>query len=464
VTRPVVVVGDALLDRDVDGSVERVCPDAPAPVVDSQTERSRPGGAALAAALAASDGTPVTLVTALARDHAGDELRALIEAAGVTVVDAGLQGRTPEKVRVLANGHPIMRIDRGDDTAAVGDAGAAVRRATAHAAAVLVADYGRGVVAAARTALAPLAASMPVVWDPHPRGAAPVPGTFLVTPNERELFAFAPLVQARARSTLGRATVAARALARRWQVHAVGATLGARGAMVVHGDGPALVVPAAAVSGTDTCGAGDRFSSAATVALANGAVVSEAVEQAVSSATAFVAAGGASAFDAYRARDPGAAAPYVRRQARDVVEVTRARGGVVVATGGCFDLLHVGHIATLRAARQLGDCLVVLVNSDTSARRLKGPDRPVQCARDRAAVVEALDCVDAVEVFDNDTPVRALETLQPDIFAKGGDYALEDLPETRALARWGGHVVVLPYFAGRSTTHIMQEVQRRGRA
>jgi D-beta-D-heptose 7-phosphate kinase / D-beta-D-heptose 1-phosphate adenosyltransferase len=135
---------------------------------------------------------------------------------------------------------------------------------------------------------------------------------------------------------------------------------------------------------------------------------------------------------------------------------------VVVATGGCFDLLHAGHVATLQAARRLGDCLIVLLNSDASIRRLKGPGRPLQPVADRAAVLEALDCVDAVQVFDTDTPVRALEKLRPHVFAKGGDYAVDDLPEARALAHFGGQVVVLPYLAGRSTTHLMQEVLRRG--
>ena len=123
----------------------------------------------------------------------------------------------------------------------------------------------------------------------------------------------------------------------------------------------------------------------------------------------------------------------------------------------------IGDRAGLSAARRLGDCLIVLLNSDASIRRLKGPDRPLQPAGDRAAVLQALDCVDAVEVFDGNTPVAALERLRPHLFAKGGDYAIDDLPEARAMARWGGEVVVLPYLAGRSTTKLVEEAQRRGR-
>ena len=136
----------------------------------------------------------------------------------------------------------------------------------------------------------------------------------------------------------------------------------------------------------------------------------------------------------------------------------RARGGTVVATGGCFDLLHPGHVATLRAARALGDCLVVCLNSDDSVRRLKGPGRPVVPQGDRAAVLEALEAVDRVVVFDEDTPTRVLRHLQPDVWVKGGDYAVADLPEAEALAEWGGRAVVLPFVEGRSTTRLIEEV------
>jgi rfaE bifunctional protein nucleotidyltransferase chain/domain len=126
-----------------------------------------------------------------------------------------------------------------------------------------------------------------------------------------------------------------------------------------------------------------------------------------------------------------------------------------VATGGCFDVLHAGHVGMLRAARALGDCLVVCLNSDASVRRAKGADRPVNSAADRAAVLSALDCVDAVEIFEEDTPEEILRRLRPDVWAKGGDYTIEELPEAKVVASWGGETVVLPYLAGRSTTAIL---------
>jgi D-beta-D-heptose 7-phosphate kinase / D-beta-D-heptose 1-phosphate adenosyltransferase len=454
VTPPLVVVGDALLDRDLEGAVERLCPDAPVPVVDEPRERARPGGAGLAALLAAGDRREVVLVTALARDEAGRELGGLLRGAGVQVHDLGLAGATPEKVRIIGAGRPIARMDRGGAPGTVGPLGARTRRLLAGAAAVLVADYGRGVPAAdgMRDALRAAAARRPLVWDPHPRGARPVPGARLATPNAAEAARFAP--DEGGGDGLRPTAARAAALRARWRAEGVAVTLGQRGALLAARDGVPLLVAAPPARGGDPCGAGDRFAATAAGVLAGGGTPAEAVEAAVGAASAFVAEGGARALGA--APDPPAAGG-----AEAVIAQTRARGGVVVATGGCFDLLHAGHVRTLEAARALGDCLVVLVNSDASVRRLKGPDRPLVEQDDRAAVLAALGCVDAVEIFHEDTPVAALERLRPDVFAKGSEYALEELPEAAALATWGGQAVLVPYVAGRSTTRLIEEVMAR---
>jgi rfaE bifunctional protein nucleotidyltransferase chain/domain len=133
----------------------------------------------------------------------------------------------------------------------------------------------------------------------------------------------------------------------------------------------------------------------------------------------------------------------------------------VVATGGCFDLLHAGHVQMLEEARRLGDALVVCLNDDASVRRLKGPGRPVVTAGDRADVLRALRCVDAVLVFGEDTPAEALRALRPDVWAKGGDYALAELPEAPVVEAAGGRVVLLPHLDGRSTTRILEEATLR---
>jgi len=413
------VVGDALLDRDLDGVAERLCPEAPVPVVEDVCSSTRPGGAGLAAVLAASDGHGVVLVTALARDAAGRELEALLADAGVRAVDLGLGGPTQQKVRVRAEGRLVVRVDHGGRRLSpLGAAGSEVREALAAADAVLVADYGRGVAEADGLAACVATLGTPVVWDPHPRGATPIPGMTLITPNRAEA-----------------AGEDAAALRERWHAGAVAVTLGAEGAVLADGVGRARRIMAPRIEGGDPCGAGDRFAVTATAVLAAGGNAREAVDAAVRDASGFVAAGGAAS-------------------------LARSRARTVVATGGCFDLLHAGHVATLGAARALGDHLVVLVNSDRSVRRLKGGDRPVQPQEDRVAVLNALAAVDDVVVFDEDTPVAALELLRPDVWVKGGDYVVQDLPETAVLRSWGGRVAIVPYVAGRSTTRLIQELAR----
>jgi rfaE bifunctional protein nucleotidyltransferase chain/domain len=138
----------------------------------------------------------------------------------------------------------------------------------------------------------------------------------------------------------------------------------------------------------------------------------------------------------------------------------RATGGTVVATGGCFDIIHAGHIRLLQSARTLGDCLIVCLNSDESVTRLKGRGRPLQTATDRQAVLLALGCVDAVAVFDEDTPERVLRELRPHLFVKGADYTRARLPEADVVAAWGGQAVVLPYLQGRSTSRLVKEAAR----
>ncbi len=468
---PVVVIGDALLDRDLEGRVERLCPDAPVPVVDAEAEHLRPGGAGLAAALALSSPgpRPVVLVTALGQDDAGRALVGLLADLGVDVVDLGLDGLTPEKVRVRAEGRSLLRIDHGGAPSPVGAWSDAAAVALGSAAAVLVADYGRGFTSAPglRQALGELGARVPVVWDPHPRGAVPVPGARLATPNRREAAALVPGIDG---DGLAAHTARARRLTQRWESAAVAVTLGAGGALLAAGDDvPPLAVPTTRAEGGDPCGAGDRFAVTAATCLADGALPSEAVIAAVASASAFVAAGGAAR--ALTGPSPStsglpAAAPAVGpavglAAAQALTAAVRVRHGTVVAAGGCFDLLHAGHVALLEAARALGDCLVICLNSDASVRGQKGDDRPYVGEDDRAAVLLALGCVDAVVIFDELTPIAVLDRLRPDVFAKGADYAVADLPEAPLLEAWGGQAVVVPYLGGRSTSRLAQEVVSR---
>jgi D-beta-D-heptose 7-phosphate kinase / D-beta-D-heptose 1-phosphate adenosyltransferase len=463
-----VVVGDALLDRDLVGTVDRVAPDAPVPVLAATGSRDRPGGAALAAALAVEQDIEVTLVAPVPDDAGGARLRGLLDESRVTLCALPARGPMPEKIRIQAGDHMLMRVDQeGAASVAVDRIPRAAVSALRAADVILVSDYGRGTtrLPGLRRLLAEQVVRRPVVWDPHPRGCPPVPGVRLVTPNEAELAKQEPPADGTAGRLAGIAERAAR-LCASWQVQAVAVTLGPDGALVSHGGDTPLVVPAPPCVARDTCGAGDRFAAAVATALGRGEVLSEAVTQAVAAASAFVGAGGAGAWPPVMAvAPPEPTTPIGLEAAHSVVRATRLRGGTVVATGGCFDLLHVGHLSTLRAARTLGDSLVVCLNSDESVRTLKGPTRPVVPLADRARLVAALDCVDAVVTFDEPTPDRVLALLRPDVWVKGGDYFLDGpdgepaLPEAELVRRWGGQTVVVPYLSGRSTTGLLAAIE-----
>lgn len=464
-----VIVGDCLLDVDLVGSVGRVCPDAPALVVDEDARRPRPGGAGLAALLAARAGEPVTLVTALADDDEAEVLRTQL--GRVPVVAGPANTPTPVKTRVRAAGHTLARIDR--TRAGTPTVTAEMLAALRSADAVLVSDYGRGLTedAALRNVLTELAGRVPVVWDPHPKGASPVRGVTLATPNLDE----ARRMSGQSGDGVTEAEAAATMLRARWRAGAVAVTLGGRGALLAWVDGDVdggvgggvgggeertRLVPAPPVAVADPCGAGDRFAVAVTAALMRHETVPAAVEQAVAAAARFVADGGAAeitggSFPDGTPDDDVAAACHLADQ-------IRARGGTVVATGGCFDLLHAGHIRTLSAARAMGDCLVVCMNSDDSVRALKGPGRPLNGEADRAEVLRALGCVDHVVVFAETSPERVLAELRPDVWVKGGDYTPETLPETELVRGWGGEVVVVPYHDGRSTTRLARMLSETG--
>jgi rfaE bifunctional protein nucleotidyltransferase chain/domain len=187
------------------------------------------------------------------------------------------------------------------------------------------------------------------------------------------------------------------------------------------------------------------------MALAAGRTPSEAVLAAVTETGAFLAAGGVASL-ARPANTTALSDPD--RDAVALAERVRSAGGTVVATGGCFDLLHAGHARTLSAARALGDCLIVCLNSDESVRGLKGSERPIIPQADRVDLLLALECVDAVLVFGESTPVDAIRRIRPDIWVKGGDYTAADLPEAAVIREWGGRAVTVPFHPGRSTSRL----------
>jgi len=454
----IVVIGDVVLDREFTGQVDRISPDAPVPVLDVTAVRQTPGGAGLTAVLVATGGAAVTFVAPIGDDRAAAALRDML-GRYVEVIALGHLGPTRRKTRLRSVGQSLLRMDDGGPGTPTTIPTERLRAVLRSADVVLVSDYGAGTTTdpTIREILTEVAVGTAVVWDPHPRGGVPVPGCAMVTPN---------LAEARAALRSLGAPVAdepdrlAAELRMAWRACAVVVTAGPLGAFLATSDGQTHYLPAEEVPGADPCGAGDRFSASTAVALAGGALPTEAAAAGVRDASIWVRSGGLSASRLFesdsRPADPLASAPPRGQSLAELAQALHGRPGTLVATGGCFDIVHAGHVATLQAARRLGDSLVVLVNSDASVARLKGPSRPVVNEHDRARVLLAFDCVDAVHIFDEDDPAQALAELRPDVWVKGGDYGATELPEAAVVESNGGRVVLLPYLSGRSTTSIIE--------
>ena len=278
----------------------------------------------------------------------------------------------------------------------------------------------------------------------------PLPGVTVVTPNLGEARRAAGIEAAG--SGVGAALALGAHLVERWDVRAVAVTLGARGAAVRHRHGACAAAPAPAVTETDPCGAGDHFAGGVAARLAAGG------RRRGRGRCGRRCRGlrGARRGAAVRRVDgawcqpertvPGRTTPVTDLDAaRALVARVRSAGGTVIATGGVFDPLHQGHAGSLAAARALGDCLLVLVNSDASARRRNGAGAAPLA--ERVAALATLDGVDGVVPFEADDPRAVLDALRPDLWAKGGDHDPADLPETPLVRSWGGEVVAVPYRA-----------------
>jgi rfaE bifunctional protein nucleotidyltransferase chain/domain/rfaE bifunctional protein kinase chain/domain len=475
----VLVIGDALLDSWVYGSAHRTARDAPVPVVEQTSTRETPGGAANTAAAAAALGADTELVAVIGDDADGRRLRELLHAAGVRTdrcpVDPA--NPTPAKHRVVVGpdgaggGHAVARYDITSPV----PPGTAAQRALADQAvaamaerpdAVIIADYGTGATAAplVRRRLERMRSAVPLlVVDAHALRPWAALSPDVVTPNEEEAAALRGEPVRRAR---GRDRVAHHAERHFDLVAAAGGaevllTLDTDGALRLPADGSApghrpAPAPAAPIA---TCGAGDVFAAAWTAAVAAGADRDEALALAQTAADVVVGLPGTAVCTAgaltaeLAAREPGRV--LGRRDLLTVLAEHRAAGHRIVFTNGCFDVLHRGHVAYLREARELGDVLVVALNSDESVRRLKGPERPVNPLTDRAGVVGALAAVDLVTAFEADSPVELLDLVRPDVYAKGGDYTPDMLPETPVVRAQGGEVRILGYLPDHSTSAIV---------
>lgn len=466
--RRVVCLGDLILDRFIYGAANRVSREAPVVSLTQARYDTMLGGAGNAARnVAALGGTPV-FVAPVGEDAEGHEAaRLMAQLAGEDAPVPIMGGVTAVKTRYVASGQQTFSVDRdppGPIDAAAEDALIAVfTEALDGADMAIVSDYGRGAmtprVLAAAIAAAN-AAGVRVCVDPRGRDFSRYDGAFLIKPNAEELAEEAGLPvksEAQASAALTKVMGDLDAVA-----HLI-VTRGGSGMMRLTRGAPIALHPSEPRDVYDVSGAGDTTMAALALALSAGAAMEDAIALANRAGGIVVTKVGTAVVRPEEiiadAAGAGQGGVINRETVADLAARWRADGLTVGLTNGCFDILHVGHLATFTFAKARCDRLIVGVNADASVRRLKGPGRPVNTQDDRAELLAALGPVDAVTIFGEDTASALVETVRPDVYVKGGDYDVETLPETPAVRAVGGTIALAPVKEGRSTTATLAKLQ-----
>ncbi len=464
------VAGDIMLDEYVLGEVGRISPEAPVPVVHVRERMSRLGGATNVARQIAALGAEVSLCGVIGTDAAGDTV---LSACAENAIDTRAVGRledtpTTHKIRVLGHRQQLIRLDweQTGPCAAEVVAGLIGRLRECGAPDVLIlSDYAKGLLTDENVhALITLAGDndAPVLVDPKRLDLAGYRGANVVTPNLRELEAATGLDLANADdATIAKA---ARKIVTEGGFQALVVTLGERGMLVVPANGDHTTIRAQRRAVFDVTGAGDTAVAVLALGIGAGARLADAVRLANLAAGIAVGEVGTAAVpaaDLLAALDGRTQGKVMTRSGLAAqVESWRMQGKRVVFTNGCFDLLHVGHLALLREAAQLGDVLVLAINSDASVGRLKGDDRPLMPQADRATLLAALDCVDAVTIFDEETPLETLQQVRPDILVKGQDYQIHEVVGRELVESYGGRVELVALLPERSTTALIDRIRK----
>jgi D-beta-D-heptose 7-phosphate kinase/D-beta-D-heptose 1-phosphate adenosyltransferase len=471
----ILLLGDVMLDRYLFGDVERISPEAPIPVLRISKREHRLGGAGSVAAMATALGARVVLAAVVGRDAEGDLVLSLLEEAGIDTrfVLAAADRCTTVKERLLGRAqqrypHQMMRVDQESDRPI--EAGCAETLLAGFAQCigevdlVLVSDYDKGVCKGemiARVAAMARAAGVPVLADPvknadYHRYA----GCTCITPNRVEAAGAAAMAIRQPQDGLD----AARRLLD-FGVDAAIVTLDRDGMAWADRSGAARLVAARPRQVCDVTGAGDMVLATLGYALAAGADVPTAMELANTAAGLEVERLGVVPVTrgeilAELGRNHHAGTNKIVPIDRIEAHLRRVRqaGQRIVMTNGCFDLLHPGHVASLHAARQYGDYLLVGLNSDRSVGDLKGPGRPIVNEEGRAAMLAALECVDCVVVFDEASVAGLVERVLPDVLVKGGQYDVEQIVGHEIVLRHGGRVVPLVMEADYSTSALIERV------
>jgi D-beta-D-heptose 7-phosphate kinase / D-beta-D-heptose 1-phosphate adenosyltransferase len=470
----ILCLGDLMLDRFAYCDIERISPEAPVPVLLLQRTQNMLGGAGNVARNVAALGATAILMGLLGSDAAGTEIcRLIADTPGLLdghVTSA--QRPTICKTRYLAGHQQIVRVDEESvhplDAAEMRGLLAAAERAIPGVDAVILSDYGKAALAPQIIeAVIEQARSLgvPVYVDPKSDDFGSYRGVTCITPNQRELALAARMPVAGDTEIIA----AAQKVMQDAAADAILVTRSEKGMALVERSGAVHFEAARAREVYDVSGAGDTVIAMLAVAAASGYALPQAMRLANSAAGIVVSKLGTATVELdelmleisrdVRDKEWHHAKYFSAAEAETLVRRWKSRGLKVGFTNGCFDIVHAGHVALLAAARTECDRLVVALNTDPGVQRLKGPERPVNSLADRSAVIAAVESVDAVISFDEETPIELIRRLQPDVLVKGGDYTIEGVVGADLVQAAGGRVVLVDLVEGRSTTRLIEAIR-----
>lgn len=461
------VIGDVMLDRYWHGEASRVSPEAPVPVVKVGNREDRPGGAGNVALNMAALGSAVRLVGIVGNDETGLELLSRLNAAGVYCDFLQSADKpTITKLRVIGQHQQLIRLDFEQEFEAADIIGlqGKVKSLIGDSQVMVLSDYGKGALQETAN-LIELGRSkdIPIIVDPKGANFEKYRGATLLTPNLSEFEAVAGYSN-NEEEFVNKGL----RLVKDLNLEAILITRGEHGMTLIRPDSPELHLPARAQEVFDVTGAGDTVISVLAAAMAAGNGLADSTALANLAAGLVVGKLGTAAISGPELRravlvelDSGRGV-MTAEQLRIAVQDAKAHDEKIVFTNGCFDIVHAGHVGYLAKAKQLGDRLIVAINDDESAHRLKGPGRPINPVERRMAVLAGLEAVDWVVSFSEDTPEPLLEFLQPEVLVKGGDYTMDEVVGGDYVNSYGGEVRVLEFLDDCSTSAIMEKMKEVG--
>lgn len=476
-TRPkVLVVGDLILDEYIWGSVSRISPEAPVPILESKSENLALGGAANVANNLVALGCDVYLVGGIGRDEKGDKLLEIIKNRSIHTegIYRFVHRPTTSKVRVIAHNQQVLRIDKEDNRPITKETEKKfidyINETLPQMDGVICSDYNKGILTEKVTHTIMHRAKNSkkhVVVDPKGTDFTKYKGCTVITPNELEVERVAP-IKITCQEDLDRS---AEYLLSLTKAEAILVTRGKEGMMVYPKKQKPVSISTVAREVFDVTGAGDTVISVFGMSLFRGLTFEEAARLSNMAAGIVVGKLGTAVvtlqeLNQFLQEDMLRTSPTILEldEAKKILSLAKSIGKKTVFTNGCFDLIHGGHIEFLQKARRMGDVLILGLNSDESVRTLKGPERPIKNQQERANILSALQDVDYIVIFNEQTPENLIRELRPDILVKGDDYKIEEVVGRDIVEGYGGKVALVPIVKGHSTTSTVDKILQQSKS